>query len=267
MLYLQQTPSAVLIPWVRSLWYCQAPKAEYERERVLPNGCLQIILNLRGDTLTDCGDDGTVTGRLPAAIVVGARARFEVIDTSDLEELAGIIIQPGSFGRLFRERADLFFERSIALDDVWREPRLAEALREALTPGAKLQVLELLLVRLLREGIQRCELVDHAIHLFRRRSMSVAACARSIGISERRLSQVFREEVGVGPKTWCRIRRFQTAIQALHAGVDMPWAELALDCGYYDQSHFANDFRAFSGIDPTTYSARRGRWRNHVPIV
>ena len=47
----------------------------------------------------------------------------------------------------------------------------------------------------------------------------------------------------------------------------MPWAELALRCGYYDQSHFANDFRAFSGINPTTYSAHRGPWQNHVPIL
>jgi AraC-like DNA-binding protein len=52
----------------------------------------------------------------------------------------------------------------------------------------------------------------------------------------------------------------------LHAGVDLPWAEMALDCGYYDQSHFANEFRAFSGIDATTYSARRTLWANHIPV-
>ena len=266
MLYLEQSPSEVLAPWVRSLWYCRTPAAAHGRERVLPNGCVQIVLNLRGDALTDCGEDGKITERLPSAIITGARARFEVIDTSDLEELAGIIIRPGGFARLFRERADLLFEQSIALDSVWSESRLTDMLREAPTPAAKLRALELLLVRLLRDGIQRSQLVDHAIYLFRRRSISVAACARSIGVSERRLSQVFREEVGVGPKTWCRIHRFQAATRALHAGMDMPWAELALRCGYYDQSHFANDFRAFSGIDPTTYSANRGRWRNHVPM-
>jgi len=44
-------------------------------------------------------------------------------------------------------------------------------------------------------------------------------------------------------------------------------AELALACGYCDQSHFSNDFRAFSGIDPSTYSANRGPWQNHAPIA
>lgn len=143
MVYFEQSPSVTLAPWVRSLWYCRAPRAAYSRERVLPNGWLQIILNLHGDRLTDCGEDGRIKERLPAAIVVGARARFEVIDTADLEELAGIVIRPGGFARLFRERADLFFERFIALDDVWREPRLTDSLREAPTPKAKLEMLDL----------------------------------------------------------------------------------------------------------------------------
>ncbi len=266
MLYLERTPSTVLSPWVRMLWYCRAADVAHGRERVLPNGCLQIVLNLSGDSLTDCGDDGAAHGKLPRAIVVGARARYEVIDTSDLAELAGIVIRPGGFAKLFRERADLFFEQSISLDNIWRETRLVDGLCEASTPAEKLQRLEELLIGLLRTDACRSQLVDQAMYLFRRQ-LSVSGCARSVGLSERRLSQVFREEVGISPKIWCRIHRFQRATRALHAGADMPWAELALRCGYYDQSHFANDFRAFSGIDPTTYSALRGRWRNHVPIA
>jgi AraC-like DNA-binding protein len=90
--------------------------------------------------------------------------------------------------------------------------------------------------------------------------------AREMGRSERYLSQVFRESVGLTPKAWCRVQRFQRVVRQLHAGVDVPWAELAIDCGYYDQSHFANEFRAFSGIDASTYSARRTQWANHIPI-
>jgi len=94
----------------------------------------------------------------------------------------------------------------------------------------------------------------------------VREVAKSTGWSERRFSQVFREEVGFSPKAWTRILRFQRAVHQLHAGVDLPWADLALDCGFYDQSHFANEFRAFSGIDATTYSARQTQWANHVSV-
>jgi AraC-like DNA-binding protein len=233
----------------------------------LPNGCIQIILNLAGDYLTDCGEDGQTSHRLAPSIITGVRSRYEVLDTSDMKELAGIVVRPGGFARLFRERADLFSEKATSLGDVWRRAQPAERLKESFTPEEKLRVLDHLLVELLRAGVRRSELVDHAMYLFRHKELGVGDCANSIGVSVRRLSQVFREEVGIGPKMWCRIRRFQSAARALYAGVDVPWAELALRCGYYDQSHFANDFRAFSGVDPTTYSMQRGRWQNHLPMV
>lgn len=265
MVYLTAEPNPHLISCVRTLWYCRAPRVAHHRERVLPNGCMQIILNLSRSYLTDCGEDGKVDRRLPPAIVVGARARFEVVDTADMEELVGVVIQPGGFTRLFGERADLLFERSFGLDEVWAGTNLIERLCEAPTPIRKLRTLEDFLAGRLHADAG-CAMVDQALHLFRNKDFQVSDCARDIGVSERRLSQVFREHVGIGPKTWCRIRRFQAAVRSLHTGADVPWAELALRCGYYDQSHFANDFRQFSGINPTTYSAHRGRWQNHIAL-
>lgn len=266
MIYLEQSPSPMLQPWVRSLWYCRAPKLPHRRERVLPNGCLQIILSLSHTSLTECGPDGADTSPIPRAIVVGARGRYEVIDTADLDELVGIAFRAGGFARVFRERADLFFEQSISLDEVWPSQPTLERVSAAMTPAEKLTVLDELLCERLDPKACRSMTIDQALYLLRQRELRIAECARAIGLSERRLSQVFREEVGLGPKMWCRIGRFQAAVRALHSGADVRWAELALSCGYYDQPHFANDFRAFSGIDPTTYTAHRGRWQNHVPI-
>ena len=266
MLYLEMPPKSALRATVKTLWYCRAPQLPRQRQRVFPDGCMQIILNLSRSYLTDCGLDGTASKRLSRAIIVGARTRYQVVDTADMEELAGILFQPGGFSALFRERADLFSHRFVALDDVWTGTSLADRVGEVQTPVEKLSILELLLTHLSQESTRRTSLVDYAIHLFRDRPISVGHCARSIGVSERRLSQVFREEVGMSPKMWCRIQRFQTAMRVLHNGADVPWAELAIDCGYCDQSHFANDFRAFSGVDPTTYSRHRGAWQNHLLI-
>jgi AraC-like DNA-binding protein len=94
----------------------------------------------------------------------------------------------------------------------------------------------------------------------------VGETARELGISARRLHHVFSEDVGLSPKQWSRVRRFQRAVRALHQGAEMRWAELAVVCGYADQSHFSRDFHSFSGIDPTTYAASRGRWQNHVAV-
>jgi AraC-like DNA-binding protein len=267
MIYLQQSPAPPLRPWIQSLWYCRAPKLPHRRERVLPNGSMQIIINLHRNFLTHCVDEtGATTRRIPGSIVTGARARFELVDTADMDELAGIILQPGGFPALFRERADLLFEQSAALQDFWACESLADQLREAPSPATKLRTLELLLTRLLPDNARRSPIVDQTLHLFTTENFTVGECAKSLGISERWLSRVFRESVGIAPKAWCRLQRFQSALRTLYRGADVRWADLALDCGYYDQSHFANDFKAFSGVDPTTYSAHRGAWQNHIAI-
>jgi AraC-like DNA-binding protein len=146
---------------------------------------------------------------------------------------------------------------------------LRDHLRELASPEARLDSLEQSLRARFAPKLERhprSPQIQFALRYFAHSPSiaSVGETSRQIGWSERRFSQVFREEVGLTPKVWCRIQRFQHALRQLHAGVDISWAELALDCGYYDQSHFANEFRAFSGVDATTYSARRTQWVNHI---
>ena len=269
MVYTERVPGAELRPWVRSLWYCRAPRMAHAWERVLPDGCMQLLVNLAGETLTDCGAGGLGDRRMAGVVMMGAKTHCEMVATCDMEEIAGAVVEPGGFGRMFRERADALEGRGVALDDLWEGAgqRMAERLREGVHAQEKLALLECLLCERVRGGMERSWLVDAALERMGRPGMTVRQCAREVGVSERRLLAVFREEVGLGPKAWMRVLRFQTAVRALHRGVDVRWAELAIDCGYYDQSHFANEFREFSGVDPTTYTAARGVWRNHVPIL
>jgi AraC-like DNA-binding protein len=263
MIYLEMKPSPVLAGFVRSFWYAKAPEMPHQRERVLPNGSAQIVLSIAADSLTECGEADGDCRPQPRAILVGARGKYDIIHTRDLAELVGIVLKPGGLGPWLRQRADVFFECSISLDDVWGMRGICDRLREESSPMRMLGTLDALLVeRLMGRAVERKPLVRAA--LAELRAGSVRQTAQTLGVSERRLHQVFSEDAGLSPKLWSRVCRFQRVLRALHAGVEMPWDQLALSCGYYDQSHFSNDFRAFSGIDPTTYSEHRGRWRNHV---
>src|SRR3984893_9100332 len=84
-------------------------------------------------------------------------------------------------------------------------------------------------------------------------TQKIAAVADRIGLSARRFIDVFRKEVGLTPKLFCRVRRFQKVLRLVQRGRPVAWADVALDCGYYDQAHFIHDFRAFSGLTPTAY--------------
>jgi AraC-like DNA-binding protein len=271
-LYLERTPAAPLGGFIRVLWYAQARGMAHTRERILPCGCVQVILNLARDFLLDCPEGGA-DRRMPPALVVGARSAYEIVDVSDMADLIGIVFAPGGFAPFATDAVDLFSNRSTGLEDVWGEPArgLRDRLRELPNPEIRLRCLEGFLTerfasRLTRHGPWRSGEIDFALRAFEDAPgiATVRDVAKRTGWSERRFSQVFREEVGLSPKTWCRVQRFQRAVRQLHAGADVRWEELALDCGFYDQSHFANEFRAFSGIDATTHSARRTQWVNHI---
>ncbi|MGB6687941.1 MAG: helix-turn-helix domain-containing protein [Terracidiphilus sp.] len=276
MIYLELKPAAPLACFIRSLWYTRAPHIEHRLERVLPTGRVQVILNLARDYMVH-SPEGRPKHPVAPELVIGARSIYEIIDSSDMADLIGIVFQPGGFAPFAGDAVDLFSNRNWSLDDVWGSVArsLRDRLREIDGPHARLRYLEEFLsqrfaARLDRQSSLRTGAVEFALNRFERAPgmATVREVARGIGWSERRFSQVFREEVGFSPKMWCRIQRFQRTVARLHAGVEIPWSQLALDCGFYDQSHFANEFRAFSGIDATTYSALRPtRWANHVPVA
>lgn len=91
--------------------------------------------------------------------------------------------------------------------------------------------------------------------------------ANQIGYSQKHLIDLFKRQVGVTPKRYMRILRFQGAIQKLEAHASPPdWTGFALQAGFYDQAHFINDFRNFSGFTPAEYLRVKVDTLNYVPI-
>ena len=202
--------------------------------------------------------------------MMGARSIYERIDASDLKDIIGVVFHPGGFPLVSREAADQFTNRGIDMEAVWGADarRLREQLRQTPSPGARSICLEAFLLERMtgqpvRSAVDRGAMVQYALRRFHS-GAAVRVVARGTGWSERRFSQVFREETGLAPAVWRRVQRFQQAIAQLHAGAQVRWEQLALDCGFYDQSHFANEFRAFSGMDASTYLASPRPWSNHV---
>jgi AraC-like DNA-binding protein len=96
---------------------------------------------------------------------------------------------------------------------------------------------------------------------------TIAAVSEQVGLSAKRFIQVFRNETGFTPKVFCRIRRFQQALDRMEGRKSVEWSGVAQGAGYFDQAHFIHDFRAFSGINPSTYLIHQTPHRNHVPLV
>jgi methylphosphotriester-DNA--protein-cysteine methyltransferase len=139
------------------------------------------------------------------------------------------------------------------------EAGLRERILEAATPVARCKVMEAVLLERARGKLELRTDIDAAIRKFE-------ANCRPEQFLTRRFTERFRGTVGLTPKTFARVRRFQTALRKIARGGDPDWSDIALSCGYYDQAHFNHDFRAFSGINPGTYVAKRTPHLNHVPL-
>ena len=97
--------------------------------------------------------------------------------------------------------------------------------------------------------------------------MRVGAVAAESGLSRRRFIDVFAEEVGVRPKLYLRLLRFNRVLERVFGASHVDWAEVAYLHGYADQPHFNREFREFSGLTPSQYLAHPGQGPGHAELT
>lgn len=263
-------PGPPLSQFVELFWYYEGVSLPHEKERLLPQGTVELVIDLREKqpaVCDGCRPDGFESS--PSALVCGPHSRFFIMDTACQAQVIGIHFRPGGAFPFLKLPADELQNRHVALDDLWgsRAGELRERVLAAPAPQDKITILETFLMAQACRPLSTHPAVRFALQEFERREMpAVATVTDHIGLSSRRFIQVFSEEVGLSPKLFSRVRRFQQVLQIIHCARAVDWAEIALGCGYFDQAHFIHDFKEFSGINPTAYLAARTDHLNHVAI-
>ena len=155
----------------------------------------------------------------------------------------------------------------MGLEEVWGRAasELQARLSELRGPEAVLAAFE----RALCERLPRVRGIHPAIAASLARlqhGSDVRALVLDSGYSHRRFISLFHAAVGLTPKVFLRVRRFQRALARATAQPELSWVALALEAGYTDQAHFHREFRAFTGLTPGSYRALAPGAANHVPI-
>jgi AraC-like DNA-binding protein len=251
---------------VECVWVCSNAPGPWRLERVLPPGRAQLIVNLREDQTRSYRGERMEVG--PGTVVSGIGTRYEIIDSAEQEEVAGVVFRPGGTLAFFGLPADLMSETGMAVEDLWGAGavrRLRERLLESRDAGQRLAVLEEEL-RLAWTGRGLHPAVAYALRQFQATPslVRVGGVAKASGLSQKRLGERFQREVGISPKRYCRLLRFQQAVGQAHGAARPDWSAVAADCGFSDQAHLIHEFQAFAGLTPGEYEARRTAFQNHV---
>lgn len=260
MRYVEYKPAAALRDYVRCYWICEDTSIQLQRdvEELSPDGCPEIVLHYAA-AFAEYDDSGRAM-RQPAAVVAGQLTGPLRLQPGESIGMLGIRLEPATACTLLGVPAFELTNRRLDLSVCWGSEagRLLESLATAVNDRQRIEVCEReLLQRLCVSGYERDELVEAVVGRIQRRSgdISMDELERLSGYSARHLERRFRQRVGVSPKLFGRIIRFRRIFDELTADGPAEWVRIALDRGFYDQSHLIRDFRQFAGCTPTQFLA------------
>ncbi len=212
-----------------------------------------LIIELGPPLRVTMGSDPARSSRSPGGFVAGLEGAFSLTEHEGVQRGVQVDLTPAGARRLFGLPLCELTPGVVALCDMWpgAGPRLALRLGEAPNWAARLDLVEsMLLERILSASVQSAP-VEWAVGRIEAAggTLDVADLARELGCSHKHMIALFRDQVGTTPKVLARIVRFHRFLDCAREGA-AKGADLALACGYYDESHLARDVRQFTGLSP-----------------
>jgi AraC-like DNA-binding protein len=253
MRYREFHPIPSLSKYVECVWLLENAnsRAPAPPERLLPDGCVELILNF-GSQFKEHKEAGRCEFQ-PLRIVVGQMTQPVLVSAAGPVLLIGVRFLPGGSYPFFHLPPGELTNQIVSLSDIAAtlDREYSERVVEAPQPGAKILIIQSLLIKRLNVRPDKGLSLQPAISQIVRSAgqTSIDSLSNDLGITGRQLERRFLNEVGLGPKLLCRIFRFQQVFRAVERS-DSNWAAIAADCGYYDQAHLIRDFRQFAGQTP-----------------
>lgn len=243
MRYRQIAPGPAVASFIDHYWVLETEEPG-PVQRVVPDGSPELILNL-GRPFESC-DEG-VWRVQPRCFVAGQITGPLLLRSAGAARILGVHFRPHGLPALTGMPASELTGRIAPLDDLSRNIAVIGEIDSVCE-------LEARLVRLASSPVDAK--VGEAVRQLERSNgtRDIASLARDFGMSTRQLERRFLDGVGLSPKVFSRMRRFQSVFAAIENG-DSNWAAAAVACGYYDQAHLIRDFREFAGEPPTSLVA------------
>jgi AraC-like DNA-binding protein len=243
--YQEYSPGARLARWVHCYWVLEASQGA--ADVIVPDGRMELVFHY-GEPFRRVYPDGRAE-RQPRSFLVGQHRRAIGLEPPGRVGVFGVRFRPGGAWPFLGFPQQEVADRMTALQDLWGRlgREIQEEVAEAGGAAGRVAAVEAFLCGRLRGGTPRMveAVVQYILESAGR--VQVGDLAKECGVSSRQLSKSFRTMVGISPKTLGRLVRFQ---RALRLAGRLRWAELAAECGFYDQAHLIREFHEIAGQTP-----------------
>jgi AraC-like DNA-binding protein len=255
--YTEYIPISALAPYVKCIWTLDAAIDEPEPvfERIFPDGHPELIFHFGAPFDKKNGAENYIQDQ---CFVYGQLSTYIELKPSRNASVLGVRFATCGLAAFTRLPQYEMTGREVAPEKVFPGQTALYDQLQLLLPDQRIDHVQQMLGSLLDTGDtdarnKETRSVQQCIQMMRdaENPMPSAALAKQLHISIRELERRFREYVGLSPKQLARIFRFQEVLQKKYIASSL--TEVAHSSGYYDQSHFIRDFKAFSGLSPAGF--------------
>lgn len=271
MIFRAYIPRYPLDQFVEVFIYYEGVQHAHKVDRFLPNGDTEILIDFR-DASQFIYDNETLNEIQACRHVWASGLRTAPITIPSGTDAAMMVVafKKGRAAPFFPFPMNEIADCVIDADLVWGAEfgALRERLLDIKEIDQRFRLVEEYLLTMARSRLDASPCVAFAVDEMTTHpdAISIARMNHKIGYSQKHFTDMFRRQVGVVPKTYLKIMRFQKAVKTIDAAATIDWGHIAHECGFYDQAHFINDFKHFSGFTPAKYAEIKINYQNYIPV-
>jgi len=252
-------PQGVFADFIEWYWTSESEDREPSQQKIIPDGFPEVVFHY--------GDPYRINlrnrwHRQGLSLLGGQLKTYFYLKNTGRSGIFGITFKPAALTHLFGLHMSRYSHRVVNLSSVpgpWNS--LIGKIQACTTPRMRIQATERFLAPFLKDISAKP--VEKCIHFLHRNhgTGSMSNLCAEASITERQLQRLFNRYIGVSPKYYARILRFNHIFSLMKDG-KVEWADVVFLSGYYDQSHFIRDFKNFTGEDPTSFAFRANTLTN-----
>ena len=253
-------PHELLKPFIHSIQIMEIDQDEgFNKQKIVPYGLTGLFFNYKGPTIQT--DEIHSRRVLPMAFVGGLTDCPIIIDGVGSIGMVAFNFYPEGLYHFVRDSMTQITNNTIDLRDIMGDKVriIQERLAETSDNYAKIDLLQQFLIEHLKSKritYNKALEIAQLKLLASSGNVTIHELIDETGVSISSLERYFRNQIGISPKSYASILRFNNVFKQLKQYNSLKWQDIVYNCGYYDQAHLIREFSRYTGETPRSYFAR-----------